>query len=46
VLVAFGAGLAWAAGVVRWGTAGVEPPCCQARERTTAGVTTGEESDE
>jgi 3-oxoacyl-[acyl-carrier-protein] synthase-3 len=24
VLVAFGAGLAWAAGVVRWGTAGVE----------------------
>jgi 3-oxoacyl-[acyl-carrier-protein] synthase-3 len=26
VLVAFGAGLAWAAGVVRWGTAGVESP--------------------
>ncbi|MGN6032563.1 MAG: beta-ketoacyl-ACP synthase III [Thermomicrobiales bacterium] len=26
VLVAFGAGLAWAAGVVRWGVAGVEPP--------------------
>ena len=25
VLVAFGAGLAWAAGVVRWGTAGVVP---------------------
>lgn len=25
VLVAFGAGLAWAAGVVRWGTAGVIP---------------------
>jgi 3-oxoacyl-[acyl-carrier-protein] synthase-3 len=24
VLVAFGAGLAWAAGVIRWGTAGVE----------------------
>jgi 3-oxoacyl-[acyl-carrier-protein] synthase-3 len=24
VLVAFGAGLAWAAGIVRWGTAGVE----------------------
>lgn len=26
VLVAFGAGLAWAAGVVRWGTDGVEVP--------------------
>ncbi len=26
VLVAFGAGLAWAAGVVRWGTAGVAMP--------------------
>lgn len=26
VLVAFGAGLAWAAGVVRWGVAGVEAP--------------------
>ena len=25
VLVAFGAGLAWAAGVIRWGVAGVEP---------------------
>ncbi len=25
VLVAFGAGLAWAAGVVRWGVAGVQP---------------------
>jgi 3-oxoacyl-[acyl-carrier-protein] synthase-3 len=25
VLVAFGAGLAWAAGVIRWGTAGVKP---------------------
>lgn len=25
VFVAFGGGLAWAAGVVRWGTAGVEP---------------------
>jgi 3-oxoacyl-[acyl-carrier-protein] synthase-3 len=25
VLVAFGAGLAWAAGVIRWGTTGVQP---------------------
>ena len=25
VIVAFGAGLAWAAGVIRWGTAGVLP---------------------
>jgi 3-oxoacyl-[acyl-carrier-protein] synthase-3 len=25
VLVAFGAGLAWAAGVIRWGAAGVKP---------------------
>lgn len=36
VLVAFGAGLAWAAGVVRWGTAGVEPPCTRKAELTTA----------
>ncbi len=33
VLVAFGGGLAWAAGVVRWGVAGVcQDPACRRRE--------------
>lgn len=33
VLVAFGGGLAWAAGVVRWGVAGVcQDPACRKRE--------------
>ncbi len=36
VLVAFGAGLAWAAGVLRWGTAGVAE-----RAAATAGATAG-----
>ena len=39
VLVAFGGGLAWAAGVVRWGTAGVcRDPECRRRSRGTAGA--------
>lgn len=46
VLVAFGAGLAWAAGVVRWGTAGVEPPCCTERAQKARDVTTREEGHE
>ena len=43
VLVAFGGGLAWAAGAVRWGTAGVcrEEAC---RQRTP--VLTGSHADE
>lgn len=43
VLVAFGAGLAWAAGVVRWGTAGVEPPC-PSGAKAAAPATVGEEA--
>jgi 3-oxoacyl-[acyl-carrier-protein] synthase-3 len=41
VVVAFGGGLTWAAGVLRWGTAGVcqEPGC-----RRTAGLTSREAS--
>lgn len=38
VLVAFGAGLAWAAGVVRWGVAGVERPQAQASTPETASL--------
>jgi 3-oxoacyl-[acyl-carrier-protein] synthase-3 len=34
VLVAFGAGLAWAAGVVRWGTAGVNAPASSSKEHS------------
>jgi len=39
VLVAFGAGLAWAAGVVRWGVAGVERHAAQASEPVAASAT-------
>jgi 3-oxoacyl-[acyl-carrier-protein] synthase-3 len=39
VFVAFGGGLAWAAGVVRWGTAGVQRVCNQ--QRSPNGVAVG-----
>jgi 3-oxoacyl-[acyl-carrier-protein] synthase-3 len=39
VFVAFGGGLAWAAGVVRWGTAGVQGVCAQ--QRSPNGVAVG-----
>ncbi len=42
VLVAFGGGLAWAAGVVRWGTAGVcRDPECRRRGRVDVGTGAG-----
>ena len=40
VLVAFGGGLAWAAGMVRWGTAGV---CRDAECRKRAAIVPGSE---
>ena len=41
VFVAFGGGLTWAAGVVRWGTAGVcrDPSCRSARSQQVSGAT-------
>ncbi|MGI9252124.1 MAG: beta-ketoacyl-ACP synthase III [Thermomicrobiales bacterium] len=42
VLVAFGAGLAWAAGVVRWGVAGVPRPELAARRSKTEASHVGE----